>query len=265
LTRSLIVNADDFGFTRDTNAGIVEAHRNGILTATTLMAEAPAFDDAVRLAKENPELDVGCHLVLVGMPGYPATLSQLVRDVALSRMDPYARMKPQVETILAAGLRPVHLDTHKHTHLLPPVLEAMARVGEEFGIPWLRQPCDFSGHPGAMSLPGRAMNLIRPHFRRVLERHGLRSTDHFAGFRVTGNYDSDALISILAALPEGVTEFMSHPGFCGPELQAANTRLKASREQELRALTDPRVRQALSENGIRLTRYRELTPALRPV
>ena len=85
-------------------------------------------------------------------------------------MDPYARLKPQVETILAAGLRPVHLDTHKHTHLLPPVLEAMARLGEEFGIPWLRQPCDFSGHPGAMSLPGRAMNLMRPHFRRVLAR-----------------------------------------------------------------------------------------------
>lgn len=180
-------------------------------------------------------------------------------------MDPYARLKPQVEMILAAGLRPVHLDTHKHTHLLPPVLEAMARLGKEFGIPWLRQPCDFSGHPGAMSLPGRAMNLMRPHFRRVLARHGLRSTDHFAGFRVTGKYDSDALISILAALPEGVTEFMSHPGFCGPELQAADTRLKASREQELRALTDPRVRQALSENGIQLTRYRDLTPALRPV
>ena len=73
-------------------------------------------------------------------------LDQLVRDVALGRMDPYARLKPQVEKILGAGLRPVHLDTHKHTHLLPPVLEAMARLGEEFGIPWLRQPCDFSSY-----------------------------------------------------------------------------------------------------------------------
>ncbi len=89
MTRSLIVNADDFGFTRDTNAGIVAAHRNGILTATTLMAEAPAFDDAVRLAKENPELDVGCHLVLVGMRGYPATLpssSATSPSVAWTRM-----------------------------------------------------------------------------------------------------------------------------------------------------------------------------------
>ena len=65
--KRLVVNADDFGFTRDVNQGIVEAHRDGILTATTLMATGAAFDDAVRLAKENPSLDMGCHLVLVGV------------------------------------------------------------------------------------------------------------------------------------------------------------------------------------------------------
>ena len=57
--RKLVVNADDFGFTRDVNQGIVEAHRQGILTATTLMATGAAFDDAVRLARENPKLDIG--------------------------------------------------------------------------------------------------------------------------------------------------------------------------------------------------------------
>jgi len=61
-----VVNADDFGFTPDVNQGIVEAHRRGILTATTLMANGAAFDDAVRLARETPALDIGCHLVLVG-------------------------------------------------------------------------------------------------------------------------------------------------------------------------------------------------------
>ena len=63
--RRLVVNADDFGFTRDVNDGIIEAHRNGILTATTLMANGDAFEHAVRLAHENPTLDTGCHLVLV--------------------------------------------------------------------------------------------------------------------------------------------------------------------------------------------------------
>ena len=61
-----MVNADDFGFTRDVNQGIIEAHQRGILTATTLMATGDAFEDAVRLARENPTLDIGAHLVLVG-------------------------------------------------------------------------------------------------------------------------------------------------------------------------------------------------------
>ena len=64
--RRLIVNADDFGFTPDVNRGILEAHRRGILTATTLMANGGAFDDAVAIAKANATLDVGCHLVLIG-------------------------------------------------------------------------------------------------------------------------------------------------------------------------------------------------------
>ena len=62
----LAVNADDFGFTRDVNAGIVEARVKGILTSTTLMANGAAFEDAVRLAREHPELDAGVHFVLVG-------------------------------------------------------------------------------------------------------------------------------------------------------------------------------------------------------
>jgi len=64
--KQLVVNADDFGFTLDVNAGIVEAHREGILTATTLMANGDAFEDAVRLARLTPGLDIGCHLALAG-------------------------------------------------------------------------------------------------------------------------------------------------------------------------------------------------------
>ncbi len=238
--KRLIVNADDFGFTKDVNAGIVEAHRNGILTATTLMADGPAFDDAVLLARENPSLDVGCHLVLVGMPGYPSTVSQLMQAMALRRLDLYGRMKSQILKILDAGVEPSHIDTHKHTHLLPPVLDAVARLAEEFGILWVRQPL---------------VRLLRPHFRRVLSRHGLRSTDHFAGFRVTGKFDGAGLAAIVSALPEGTTEFMCHPGFCTAELRQAGTRLTESRERELRALTGPLVRESMERNGVALARY----------
>ena len=103
--RRLVVNADDFGFTRDVNQGIVEAHRNGILTATTLMATGAAFDDAVRLAKENPALDVGCHLVLAGSPGFPDTVAQLIRMMALKRIRVYDALVVQVRRILDAGDR----------------------------------------------------------------------------------------------------------------------------------------------------------------
>jgi predicted glycoside hydrolase/deacetylase ChbG (UPF0249 family) len=241
--KRLIVNADDFGFTKDVNAGILEAHRKGILTATTLMADGAAFDDAVRLARETSSLDVGCHLVLVGMPDYPATVSQLIQAIALRRVDIYGQLKSQVEKILNAGVKPSHLDTHKHTHLLPPVLDAVARLGEEFGIAWVRQPI---------------VKLMLPYFRRVSKRRGLRSTDHFEGFRVTGKFDSPVLASIIDALAEGTTEFMCHPGFCTPELRRAKTRLRDSRERELRALTDPFIRDALARNGVTLICYRDL-------
>src|SRR5882672_3381974 len=112
------------------------------------MATGAAFDDAVGLAKENPSLDVGCHLVLVGSPPFPASVPQLVREVALGRIAIHDELSSQVRRILSAGLQPTHLDTHKHTHLLPPVLNAVAKISEEFGIPWVRRPFDFPLQPG---------------------------------------------------------------------------------------------------------------------
>lgn len=260
--KKLVVNADDFGFTRDVNAGIVEAHRHGILTATTLMATggatSDAFDDAVRLARENPSLDIGCHLVLVQAPGMPLTVAQLVRAVALGRIRIYYELVKQVRRILDAGISPTHLDTHKHTHLLPPVLAAVARISEEFRIPWVRRPFDFPLQPGGVGWKNRLMRLMNGRFDHTLTRHHCRSTDWFAGFRLTGRYRSSDLVELIRALPEGVTEFMCHPGRCGDELRSARTRLKESREEELRALTAPEVRTALAETGVELVSYRDL-------
>lgn len=240
--RTLIVNGDDFGFTPDVNQGIVDAHREGILTSTTLMACGAAFDDAVRLAKENPSLDIGCHLVLVGQPPFPATVAKLLPAVALGQIRIHDEFKTQVRRILDAGLKPTHLDTHKHTHILPQVLEAVARVAEEFSIPWVRQTL-----------------LLRGHFKRVLQKHHCRATDHFKGFQITGKFDAAILAKLIRDLPEGSTEFMCHPGHCGPELSKAQTRLKQSREQELKALTDPEVRAALRESNITLANFGQIT------
>ncbi len=265
--RSLVVNADDFGFTRDVNQGIVEAHLHGILTSTTLMAtgsgsRSAAFDDAVRLAKEHASLDIGCHLVLVGEPPFPATVAKLIQAVALKRIRIYEELCAQVRRILDAGLHPTHLDTHKHTHLLPPVLDAVARISEEFRIPWVRRPFDFPLQPGGIAWTRRAVNAavgsMRRRTERVLRAHGCRFTTNFAGFQFTGNYDAAALVALIHALPEGSTEFMCHPGNCGAELRSAGTRLKESREQELRALTAPEVRAALAEENVRLTGFDRL-------
>ena len=138
--KRLVVNADDFGFTADVNEGIVEAHRNGILTATTLMANGDAFDDAARLAADNPSLDVGCHLVLVGGRSLlaphetlPASVPELLAAIVSGRIRIYDELAAQVRKIIGAGIAPTHIDTHKNTHLAPPVLDAVARIAEEFG------------------------------------------------------------------------------------------------------------------------------------
>ena len=256
------MNADDFGFTRDVNAGIVAAHREGILTATTLMATGAAFDDAIRLARETPSLDIGCHLVLVGAPPYPPTVAALVRALAGRRIRVYDELRSQALKIFDAGLEPSHLDTHKHTHLLPPVLDAVARLAEEFRIPWVRRPFDFPiearGVPWTRRAVSRGLGFLRRRFGRVLEAHHCRMTDHFAGFRITGQYDAAELAELIRGLPPGTTEFMCHPGYCSDELLAARTRLKQSRAEELKALTSPLVREALGDAGIELTTYRRL-------
>lgn len=260
--KKLVVNADDFGFTRDVNQGILQAHREGILTATTLMATGAAFDDAVRLARENPSLDIGVHLVLVGDPPFPRTVAQLARAVALGRVRIYEELLAQVRRVLDAGLSPTHLDTHKHTHLLPPVLDAVARISEECRIPFVRRPFDFRGPyegvPWTKRAVGGAFGVVRGRFARVLAKHGCRSTDHFAGFQITGRYTAPQLVRLILALPNGSTEFMCHPGICGDELRATHTRLQESRQRELEALTSPEVRAALPEAGVQLASYRDL-------
>ncbi len=260
--KRLIVNADDFGFTHDVNAGIVECHKNGILTATTLMANGEAFEDAVRLARENPSLDIGVHVVLVGGPGQPESVAGLMGQLAGGRVDLSGEMRRQVETILAAGLSPTHLDTHKHTHLAPPVLKALVGISKEFGIPWIRKPADFTMPQNAAPFIKKAVNAgVRFAARRfdgVLSRAGRRFTDHFTGFEMTGHMGTRELIELIGHLPDGLTELMCHPGFLGPELRKAPTRLKESRERELRALTSPETRNAILETGVQLRTYRDL-------
>ena len=272
----LIVNADDFGFTRDVNRGIVDACRNGILRSTTLMANGGAFEDAVELARANPGLDVGVHLVLVGGrsvarqdEALPASVGELVWRVARGwpREAIEEELVAQVEKIQAAGIRPTHVDAHKHTHLLPRVLEAVVRVAERYGIPWVRKPFDIPLTAAAGPAPAtrrwvhRSFRGLRAGFDRRIAERGLRATDHFAGFQITGLYRARELAALIRALPDGATELMCHPGYCTEELRAASTRLKESREQELEALVSDEARAAVAERGITLSGFALDAPA----
>ncbi len=268
--RRLIINADDFGFTRGVNAGIVEACRNGVLRSTTLMANGAAFEDAVDCARQTPDLDVGCHLVLVGgqsvAPPYeplPQSMTELLWRLAqgLSADLVEREFSAQVEKLLSAGLRPTHLDTHKHTHLMPPVLEALLRVARRFAIPWIRYPFDapLQAVRGRASLRRRILNrALRPfqrRFDRKLAESGRQATDHFAGFQLTGGYQAGDLVALIRALPDGLTEFMCHPGYCDYELRTSPTRLTESRQIELQALVSGETRTALEEARVELTSF----------
>ncbi len=232
------------------------------------MANGGAFDHAVVAVRDAPTLDVGCHLVLlggysvVGAQLFPESLTELVHALARGKIRPYDELRAQVERILDTRIVPLHLDTHKHTHLLPPVLEAVARISAEYKIPWVRRPFDLPSDDEATLKRRIIGNLLqvfrRRRFNAVLKRYNCRSTDHFSGFSLTGYLTADRLSRLIARLPEGSTELMVHPGFLGAELAGSRTRLKRSRLLELEALTDPAVREALTLHGVTLAGYRDL-------
>jgi predicted glycoside hydrolase/deacetylase ChbG (UPF0249 family) len=258
-----MINADDFGFTRDVNAGILHAHREGVLTSTTLMATGDAFDDAVRLAHETPSLDIGCHLVLIqgralttGDP-FPGTPREVIRRMLQpgARVRVYNEFRAQIEKIIAAGIRPTHLDSHKHTHIVPAIFRLVVRLAHEFQIPYVRLPLD------ATVLYGRLPCAVLDGFyRRMAKGRNVRMTDYFLGFRLTGSLDEPSFLAALQTLREGTTEFMCHPGFLGDELRGATTRLKESRLRELEALTSPRIRAFMDAAGVHLATFCTAAP-----
>jgi hopanoid biosynthesis associated protein HpnK len=291
--KQLIVNGDDFGYTCGVNCGVIRSFEQGILTSTTLMANGEAFEDAAERARARPRLGVGCHLVLVGgravapageiptladgegrLPKSLGALWLLVSSGRGRTAEVERELRAQVERICAAGIRPTHLDTHKHTHLHPRVMEAVARVAEEFGIRYVRKPFERLGNvfrfrsartkrlaQWKQSAAAAAVRTSAPGFRRLSRAHGLRTTDHFYGFGLTGLLSAEAILAMLAELPEGTSELMCHPGVCDAALERATTRLKRERELEMAALTDPEVRRAVAQRGIRLISYRELGEA----
>lgn len=300
--KSLIVNADDFGLTIGVNDGIIQAFREGILTSTTLMANADAFDDAVAKAKELPGLDVGCHLVLTGgraiapadkIPSLvtkngnlPKSLLDVVTRVSagfIRRIDIETEFRAQIDRIRDAGIVPSHVDTHKHTHVHPKIMEAFFDAAAACGITRVRKPFeklldnarqrsangnsaekpphttpDIPKGDKLQRLLAQLSGVSAPIFRRGLRAHELKSPDYFLGIAVTGHMNAVVLQKMIENLPDGSSELMCHPGTNDAALEATGTRLTKSREVELQALIDPEVRAAIRAHAVHLMPYRDL-------
>jgi chitin disaccharide deacetylase len=286
--RRLIINADDFGFTLGVNRAIVEAHTRGIVTSSTLMANGRAFADAVSLSKTIPDLSLGCHVVLIdGEPILPPTqLPTLTTDsrfrdgiktfaarAIAGRIHPEqitAEATAQIRKIQSTGIAVTHIDTHKHTHLFPKILLPLLRAASACGVRAIRNPfgprfplrsSQLLARPKLWTRYAevRILRRFADKFREAVDREGFSTPDGTLGIEVTGALDETLFHAIARSLPEGTWEFVCHPGYNDADLQSANTRLRASRETELRVLTLPAAREMLSREGIELISYRELT------
>jgi hopanoid biosynthesis associated protein HpnK len=288
--RRLIVNADDFGYTAGVNRAVVEAHTRGIVTSTTLMANGPAFSEAARIAHEMPRLSVGCHVVLIdgtpllapnekstlsGATGQPSFRKGLVSFAAramagmLDAEEIEAEATAQIRKVQSCGIAVSHFDTHKHTHIFPPVLRPLLGAAAACGVAAVRnpfgprRPLRSSELLATPSLWKRTMEVrilrgFANKFRESVERLGFGTPDGTLGIEVTGRLDERLFRAIAETIPEGTWEFVCHPGYNDADLQAANTRLRESRELELQALTLPAARDLLAEKDIELISYRDL-------
>jgi chitin disaccharide deacetylase len=294
--RRLIVNADDFGLTAGVNRAIAEAHQHGIVTSTTLMANARAFAGAAELGRSltgDRSFSVGCHVVLMdGEPLLPAdkvptlldpsnhgacrfrdSLNDFVIASFRHKLNPEeieAEAAAQIECLQSSGIQPTHFDTHKHAHMFPAVLRPLLRAAKARGVPAVRNPF---GQVWPLPLSNllrtrqvwkryAQLNVLRRMagpFHKEVASHGMRTTDGSLGVLATGALDLKLFTAMIDNMPEGTWEFVCHPGYHDAELDGVRTRLRQSREQELALLTSSEAKELLARRrGIELISYGEL-------
>jgi hopanoid biosynthesis associated protein HpnK len=279
MTPQIIVNADDFGASADINAAVMLAHREGIVTATSLMVTGDKAGEAVALARETPSLAVGLHLVLSeGRPALPpAEVPHLVDGAgrlsrsgfqagvryALSRpaqAELEREMRAQFERFAATGLRLAHVDGHMHLHIVPGVFGIAARLAEEYGAGGIRLPRDdlwlalqhSRRRAGAQIGWAIAFGLVCRWCAGRLHGSKLRVADRVYGQMQTGEMDERYVLRVLRSVNVPVAELYFHPSL-GPASQPLGPN-----SGDLQTLLSPAVRQVIAERGLRLTNYADL-------
>ncbi len=277
----LVVNADDFGLSTRINEGIVRSHREGIVTATSLMAVGRAFAHAVECCRMVPTLDVGVHLTLVAeqplLPGrtslveddgrFPEGAGALLRRWLRGRIrlaDVRAEWSAQIERVLNHGIRVTHLDSHQHVHALPGLAEVCLELAAHYQIPFVRVPIEqlqweqcLSRHDGKRMLGSLALRTCGTLAGLTGKSQGICRPLRFLGFQDGGRLDEPRLQRLLRSLRPGrAYELMCHPGL-HPDEQDLQ-RWGYGHEAELHALTSPAIRDEIVARGIALCGFADL-------
>ncbi len=257
MERKVIINADDFGLCQGVNKGIVEAHINGILTSATIMANMPWAEDAVSLAKQLPNLGTGIHLNLsMGSPlSNGAKIDYLVDSAGLfkcsaaklsilsatsikARKAIFSELSAQVQWVIDKGLKPTHLDSHKHIHSFPTMFPLVCKLAHKFGIPairWTYEPKAVCRMPWPVHSDGglnRARTLrIMAKINR-LQNSKLLKTSALLGIAHTGKINVDFFRAVVLYGSVATVEVMTHPGFTNG-IDRNQTRLVEQRKVEL--------------------------------
>jgi predicted glycoside hydrolase/deacetylase ChbG (UPF0249 family) len=297
-TRELIVNADELGLTEGVNDGILKVHRQGIVTSTTMVANEYAFDHAVALAREAPDLAIGVHLnVTHGAPVLPEVRifslvdedglfyrrTRFLQRIVQGKIDLVQvedEFRAQIEKVMAAGIRPSHLDSHESIHMYPAMFKVTAALAREYHLPVRLQdepmePRAFSGHNAYLRyissgafVKNHVMKALSRRYRGLLRAWGIPTSDHFLSTFNCLRKDPAGLerplLRELRELRPGVTELMVHPGFSDSLLESSldgGHEAALLREEEVRILTDPGLRDLLEQYEIRLIDYRALALA----
>ena len=276
--RYLIVNADDYGYFSCVTEGILDGAREGVITASGIMANSPALDKHLGFFAEIDTLDAGVHLNL--SHGEPLTdrmrqlLSQwsgrfptkfqmaraiLLRKVALSVVE--EEWRAQITRCVVGGIRPVFLNSHEHLHMLPGLFDVTKKLAKEFGIQHIRHSSaewdanrDISVWMRNLILGGTS--IMAPHrFRRD-------GTVHFIGASASGRLSMEYFRRKLPRLkPGNVYELMCHPGhFDTDEIQTPSLLAYHAWEQELSVLLSDEFRALCESCGIDLIGFRNLPP-----
>jgi chitin disaccharide deacetylase len=281
--KRLIVNADDFGASPEVNAGILRAHRDGILRAASLMVAEPAARAAADLARDNTQLDVGLHAVvcmgrsMLGSPrlGWAVLPSGDFTDTPVvaglryyfdrsMRTTMTDELRAQIDRHLELVGYLNHIDGHLNFHVHPLFADILTALAVEYKVPCIRLPRE----PVMTTLRLRRNNatsklveaaifrtLCRRTSRLMLER-GLTHTDALFGLHQSGHLNEAYVLGVLDRLLVGTTEFYFHPA---ADIGGTPPRSEAQREVEI--LTSPRVREAIARNQIELITFADLAKA----